>query len=29
MTQGGRKWSCDWGDEPWANDIKGVNSIYK
>ena len=29
MTQGGRKWSCDWGDEPWADDIKGVNSIYK
>ena len=28
MTQGARKWTCGWGNEPWADDIYGVKSIY-
>ncbi|WP_428536147.1 matrixin family metalloprotease [Propionicimonas sp.] len=29
MVQGTTKWTCDWGnDDPWADDVKGVNAIY-
>jgi|GEM_PF-486129 len=28
MEQGPNKWSCDWGTEPWTDDINGVKYIY-
>jgi predicted Zn-dependent protease len=29
MVQGTTKWSCGWGsDDPWADDVAGVNAIY-
>jgi hypothetical protein len=28
MVQGSTKWSCNWGTEPWTDDINGVNAIY-
>lgn len=28
MVQGALKWSCNWGTEPWAEDISSVNAIY-
>lgn len=28
MIQGARKWSCNWNNEPWPDDLAGVNYIY-
>lgn len=29
MVQGTTKWSCSWGnDDPWTDDVNGVNQIY-
>lgn len=28
MRQGTTKWTCGWTNEPWPDDISGVNAIY-
>lgn len=28
MVAGTQKWSCGWGNEPWADDVQGVRAIY-
>jgi hypothetical protein len=28
MVQGDIKWTCSWGNEPWTDDVNGVNSLY-